>query len=338
MQIKKYTMASLIFIILVGWYVYAYINQTSMSVDFFGIALPTLSVALWVVVPIAIFYIFTLLHMFFYSFVATLKVKRYEKDYEKIMDSILDAYLGKEDKVYFYKTPRYRLLGSVIKNSVLQPTAQLSADTENEKLNKVVSIIEDIKRGEVVELKPFSLKLNNKLVIQNNRNMYNKELLSAEKVLAKSEIYDRELCEDAYTDFVKTAPLTAIEKYKQFLSKKSLFEILSRVNAEENGLIISNEVLIAMIKTLQLDKSDYINISKALSHGFFPEQRIKLFETLSNENEEVMKAYLFTLFDLEMVEQAQELLSNTQNDEFLKFKAYSELKNNNKNFNIELFI
>jgi len=193
MQIKKYTMASLIFITLVGWYVYAYVTQESISLDFFGITLPSLSVALWIVAPLAIFYILSLLHIFFHSFMGTLKMRKFEKDYEKIIDSIIDSYLGREDRVYLYKTPRYKLLGSIVHNSILFPTSNLSPDTENEKLNKVIKIIEEIKAGEVVELKQYSLKTNNKLVTLNNRNKYNKALLSAEKILSKSELYDEEL-------------------------------------------------------------------------------------------------------------------------------------------------
>jgi Ca2+-binding EF-hand superfamily protein len=331
-------MASLIFITLVGWYVYAYVTQESVGLDLFGVPLPSLSIALWVVVPLVILYALTVLHIFFYSFVGNLKARKYEKDYAKIMDSIIDSYLGKDDKTYTYKTPRYKLLGTIVHNSLLFPTANLSSNTENEKLNKVLKLIDELNNGEVVELKQYALKPSNKLVMMNNRNKYNKSILNAEKILSKSDVYDRELCEDAYVDFVKVSPLYAIEKYKQFLNKKSLFEILYRVNAVENRLEISNETLSAMFKTLDLNAKDYIEISKALSTGFSPEQRIKLFETLSDEDDKVMEAYLFTLFDLEMLAPTVEILQNSQPDEFINFKAYSALKQCNKNFDISLFI
>jgi hypothetical protein len=338
MYIKRYTIASLIFFTLIGWYVYAYVTQESIGLDLFGIPLPSFSVALWVVMPLVVFYLLSVFHIFFYSFMGTLKARKYEKDYEKIMDSIIDSYLGKNDKVYTYKTSRYKLLGAIVHNSLFLPTPDLSANTENKKLNQVLTIIDELKNGEVVDLKPYGLKSNNKLVAINNRNKYTKGLLNAEKILSKSDIYDKELCEDAYVDFVKISPLYAIEKYKQFLNKKSLFEILYRVNTVENRLEVSNETLIAMFKALELNAKDYIDISKALSNGFSPEQRIKLFEILSDENEEVMEAYLFTLFDLEMLEPTVEILQNSQPDEFINFKAYSALKQCNKNFDISLFI
>jgi len=338
MYIKRYTIASFIFIALVGWYVYAYVTQQSMSLDLFGIPLPSLSIALWVIVPLAIFYLLSVFHIFVYSFVGNLKARKYEKDYEKIIDSIIDSYLDKDDKIYVYRTPRYKLLGTIVHNSLLFPTSNLSSDTENEKLNKVLRIIDQLKNGEIVDLKPYGLKSDNKLVGVNNRNKYTKGILTAEKILSKAENFDRELCEEAYADFVKSAPLHVIEKYKQFLNKKSLFEILYRANSVEKRLEISNETLAGMFKSLEFSAKEYIEISKALSTGFSPEQRIKLFETLSDEDDKVMEAYLFTLFDLEMLEPTVEILQNSQSDEFINFKAYSALKQCNKNFDISLFI
>ena len=68
-----------------------------------------------------------------------------------------------------------------------------------------------------------------------------------------------------------------------------------------------------------------------------PEQRLKLFEGLSDSSEDAMNGYLYTLFDLEMLESAKEILDNSQPNEFIKFKAYSTLKSCNKNFDIKLF-
>lgn len=69
-----------------------------------------------------------------------------------------------------------------------------------------------------------------------------------------------------------------------------------------------------------------------------PEQRIKLFEMLSDENEEIIDAYLFTLFDLEMLSPANAILDNSQPTEYQNFKAYRALKESGHNFSIYLFV
>ena len=81
-----------------------------------------------------------------------------------------------------------------------------------------------------------------------------------------------------------------------------------------------------------------MKISQALSKGMIPELRIKLFETLSAEDDTIMEAYLFTLFDLEMIAPANEILDNSQSDEYLYFKAYTSLRECGKHFDINLFI
>ncbi len=338
MYIKRYTLAAFIFIVLTGWYVYAFVTQDSMSLDFFGIPLPSLSIALWIVIPMILLYLASVLHMAFYSMLGSFKLRKYEKDYEKLIDAIIEAYLSKENRNHIFKTPRYKLLGQLVDNTVLFPTQSLSADTPNEKLNNVLKLINDIKNGEVIELKKYSLPPENALVIQNERNRYKKGDISAEDILNHANKYDHSLCIEAYGDYVKTAPLYAIEKYKEFLTKETLFSILQRVNAEENSLEVSNESLITLFNQLELDKDDYIKISTLLANGMVPEQRIKLFETLGEEKEEAMDAYLYTLFDLEMLAPADEILENSQPNEYLNFKSYRALKECNKHFNINLFI
>ncbi len=338
MYIKRYTIASLILMALVGWYVYAYITQESISIEVFGVVFPSLSIAIWVIVPLIILYIASVLHMSFYNVLAALKLRKYDKDYEKIIDAIVDAYLNKAERNHHFKTPRYKLLGELLDKTVLFLKGDVAPSTDNEKINAVIKVVDAIKKGEVVDLKAYSLKHENPLVVQNDRNRYKKGDLSSEEILSHPNKYAQELSEEVYADFVKTKPVSAIEKYKKFLTKDSLLVILSRINADENTIEISNESLIALFDQLDLNRRDYIDISTALSHGMIPEQRMKLFEILSNDREEAMDAYLYTLYDLEMLAPANDILDISQPDEYQNFKAYRALKECNKYFPIKLFI
>ena len=338
MHIKRYTIAALILIVLIGWYVYAFVTQDSVSIDFFGTALPSFSVAVWVIIPMIILYAASVIHMLFYSFLGTLRKRKYDKDYERIVDAIVDAYLGKQERSNSFKTDRYKLLGSLVDNATIFPIGEFDANIENKKLKDVLTLINSIRGGEAVELKKYSLKSSNPLVIQNERNRYKKGDISAEDILSDKNKYDISLRKEVYVDFVKYAPLYAIEKYKDALSREALFEILSRVNADQHTLEVSNDSLIALFHDLKLDSKEYIEASKKLSKSMLPEQRIKLFETLSNEGEAATEAYLFTLFDLEMLSPAKEILDISQPNEYLTFKAYSALRDCGKHFDINLFI
>jgi len=339
MYIKRYTIAALIWIGLVGWYVYAYVAQESIGIDLFGVPMPSLSIALWVTIPIFILYLASVVHMTFYSMIGNFRLRKYEKDYEKLINAIVDAYLGKKERSYTFKTDRYRLLGTLIEHSVIYPSGHLLEKINNEKIDAVLKIIEDIKNGEVVDLKSYSLPSDNELVIQNERNRYKKGQISAETILSNCTKYDDRLCKEVYIDYVKTAPFNAIKKYKGFVTKEALHVTLARINADENTLGISNEDLIELFKKLELNKKDYIEISSILSKGgMIPEQRMRLFEMLSDEDEEAMDAYLYTLYDLEMIEPANAILDNSQPNEYQNFKAYRALKECGKNFSINMFV
>jgi len=341
MYLKRYTIASILLMVFVGWYVYAFVSQDAYAIDFFGIQLPAMSMAILVVTPLVIFYIASMLHMGFYFFLNTLEQRKYHKDYDKLLEALKDAYLGNSSKEYNYKTPAFSLLGMLIKNSKVFPTGDITFKEDNEKTQKidpVLKMIEAIKNGEVVELKKHNLSLDNPLRIQNDINRYKAGKLNAEKILSSKGKYSVELSKTVYIDFIENAPLYAIESYSEYVTKDALFKILSRINADENTLEVPNEKLIDLISKLELSKNDYIEMSKALSLNMIPEQRIKLFETLSEKYEDATDAYLFTLFDLEMLDLAKEILNISQEDEYLNFKSYLDLKECGKNYNIELFV
>lgn len=184
MYIKRYTMAALALIVLIGWYIYAFITQESISFEFFGSTMPSFSIALWVVVPMIILYLASVVHMLFYSLMDTLKKRKYEKDYERIVDAIVDAYLGKKERSHSFKTDRYKLLGSLVDNATIFPVGEFDANIDNKKLKEVLTLINKIRNGEAVDIRKYSLLPSNALVIQNDRNRYKKGDISAEDILS----------------------------------------------------------------------------------------------------------------------------------------------------------
>jgi len=342
MYIKRYSVAAFILMAVVGWYVYAYLTNDTLALNFFGILeLPALSIALLVVVPIFVLYVASVLHMSFYNMLSNLKQRKSQKDYEKLFDSITDAYLGKKDRKYNFKTAEFELFGKLLDNSVVFPKGDIVLDESNDKVKKLtvaLNAIKDIQSGKVVELKAFALDKDNPLYIQNQRNMYKKGDLKAEEILTHSDKYTKELCEEVYADYVNEATVANIEKYKEFLTKEALLKILARINAKDNAIEMNNEAILSLLKVLDVKNADYMKISKVTAKTMDPDQRIKLFEMLSAEEEEAVEAYLYTLFDLEMLDPAYALLEISQPDEYTKFKAYKALRENNQNFNIELFI
>ncbi len=339
MYLKRYTIASLVWMALVGWFVYAFVSQDSYVVNFFGTELPTLSIALLVIVPIFVLYFASAAHMWFHSLLHTLKDRKYQKDYERILDAVVDAYLGKANRHYEFKTPRYKLLGLLVENTAIEPLKNIAGKTGNEKIDNILELLNKVKDGEIVDLKPFSLRADNEVMIANERNAYTKGELTAENILGYDSRYADVLCQEVYIDFVKTASMEDIEKYKKYMTEEALNIVIARINADENRLEVPNEKLIELMNMLSFNTKNFITISTTLSRsGMIPEQRIKLFETLSESNEAAMDAYLYTLYDLEMLTPANEILDIASKEDYQNFRAYRALKECGKNFPIDMFI
>ncbi|MEA1916962.1 MAG: hypothetical protein U9N42_05460 [Campylobacterota bacterium] len=336
MYIKRYILATIILIVVVSGFIFGYITKESISFELYGFVAPTLPIAMWVALAMSLVFVASILHMSFYSLISSVKLRRYNSDFETFKKAIRDAFLSRPNRFHNFKTERYRLLGKIIDNSTLIPGVNLAINED--KISELVQDIEAINSGKIVDVKKYSMVASNPLYIKNEHNKYDQGQVSPERILGNADKNDASLCEKAYKDFVINSPLEPIKKYKEFITKEALNTIISRANSGENSLNLSNETLVELISRVSLNSEEYIDLSILSANSMVPEQRIKLFEMLSDEDENATSSYLYTLFDLQMIDDANDILANTQENEYLYFKAYSALKDCNKNFSIDLFI
>ncbi len=336
MQLKRYTIASLILMILVAAAVYS-IDNGSISFDLLGMHFPNLPVAFWVVVPLAIMYVASLLHMGVFALVGNFKLRRLNKDHEKMVDALRDALLGVGERNNVYKSDAYKLMGKLIDHSVILPYETLRS-VGNEKIDDALQLMRDVKENKKVEIKKFHLPSTTSIAIQNNLNRFERGELDADTILSRSERYGEIVCAKAYESYVKTASAGSVMKFKHFFTKASLSDFIQRINAGENGIQIGNEELVSLFASIKLEANDWIDLSAAMSKNMLPEQRIRLFEMLSENNDDAMEGYLYTLYDLQMIDTANEILNNTAHSDYQIFKAYRDLKKANKHYDIAIFL
>lgn len=337
MYIKRYSIAALLLIAATGWFVYGFVSKESLHVDVLGIMLPSLPSAVWVSLAMLLLYLATLFHMMFYSVVDSFRLRKYEKDYAHLLEAMSDAFLKKEGRRHHFKTDRYALLGEIADHTAMEPDTALET-LGNEKLANVVKAIRQIRAGESVELKRYNLPPENPLAKANQINRYREGKLEDETILSRPEKYSAELAAVAFEHLVETAPLHVLEKYKQFMSHTALRTVLGRINADEQTLSVPNETLIAFTEQVEgLTPLDFLGLAKVVADHMLPEQRIKFFEMLSEANEKALDGYLLTLFDLEMHDKAKEILDATAADEYVLFKAFAELKECDKHYDINIF-
>lgn len=337
MYIKRYSIAALLLIFAVGWFVYGFVSTESMHIAMFGIMLPAFPVAVWVAIAMLLLFFATLFHMFFYSVVGTIRLRKYERDYSLLLDAIGAALLKKGERSHYFKTDRYTLLGRIADHVEMVPDETLES-LKNAKLAEIVKTIRQVEAGESVELKRFNLPTSNPLVIKNNINRLAVGELEAESVLTRPERYAPSLRAQAYQNLARNAPLHLIEKYRDHMSFTALLSILNRVNADQNTLSIPNATAVDFVSRIEgLSSLDYLHLAMVIAEHMLPEQRISVMETLSDRDEKALDGYLFTLFDLEMVDKAKELLHMSGDNEYMLFKAFAELKECNRHYDIRIF-
>lgn len=336
MQLKRYTIASLILMILVAAAVYS-IDNEAISFDLIGLHFPNLPVAFWVVVPLIIMYLASLLHMGVYALVGNFKLRRLNKDHEKMIDALRDSLLGVTERNYVYKSDAYKLMGKLIDNALILPYETLRS-VGNEKIDEALELMRDVKEKKKVDIKKFHLPTTTSIAIQNNLNRFERGEIDADSVLSRPDSYGEIVCAKAYESYVKTASVGSVMKFKHLFTKASLIDFVQRINASDNGIQITNEELATIFGSLKLSNYDWVDLSEAMSKNMLPEQRIRLFEMLSEHNDDAMEGYLYTLYDLQMIDTANEILNNTAHNDYLIFKAYRDLKKANKHYDIAIFL
>jgi hypothetical protein len=228
-------------------------------------------------------------------------------------------------------------MGKLIDHSLLIPFDTLRS-IGNEKIDDVLQLMRDVKENKKVDIKKFHLPSTTSIAIQNNLNRFERGEIDADSILSRPDSYGEIVCAKAYETYVKTASVGSIMKFKHLFTKASLIDFLQRINASENGIQIANEELVPLLTSMKLDSNDWIDLSEAMAKNMLPEQRIRLFEMLSEQNDDAMEGYFYTLYDLQMIDTANEILNNTANNDYLIFKAYRDLKKANKHYDIAIFL
>ncbi|KIM10395.1 MAG: hypothetical protein KU37_10690 [Sulfuricurvum sp. PC08-66] len=327
MTLKFYTLLTLLFIVVLGNFVYFFVTQESVELVLWGVHYPAYPVAVWVLVPFAFYYVIHILVMSVGSIQNYLRQKNYERDFERVQEAFYLAYLQKE-RDFEFKTPRYKLLGELIEKSTLTPKSGQTIEG-NTKIDAVFQAFSALESGQVVELKRFGLPKGSPIVVKNLSNAMNKEPKKAEEILGNASLYNRSFLEEAFAKMATYASLPALLRYKNYVTLKAIENIVARVNKEDAKIAYQFAHLFELVKSLNVEGNGYVKLAGMLKTVCVPEERLHLFKTLSDAKEAAVEGMLYTYFDLVMIEQAKELLDNYGPNDYPLYRAYVVLKKHN---------
>ena len=334
MRLGLYIIASIVLISMVGIFVYT-INPGNYTIEEFGLSVP-LPIAVWVVVPMVILMIASMAHMIFYGTKNFFKFKKWEKDTLSLNDALYWSLLH-EPKPHKFNLPILKQTASLL--SVASIKVDGAVDDISDKLRGALTLVSEIERGEYVDLKAKrianELSSNNPLVIKNLMNRLEKDENFIEEVLQNREAYNKKIFTNALNLFAQQANFIKARKYVKIFDKDAFLILLSRVTKEDD-LGLTKEILDEFITHLEanLECADYLMISTLMMQHLSPDENLRLWREYEKKYSKAEIAYLYLLFEYEMIDKAGEYLDEHHEDEFKRFRALYDLKKEHKKYKI----
>jgi hypothetical protein len=334
MKLGLYTFAALTLIALVGAFVYT-LELGSYRLDLLNITLP---ITLWIVLPALLLFIFTVGHMIFYGMRNYFQIKKWKKDTVSLEDALYWSLLNEpKDKKY--------VMSEVKSSALLLSKSSLSVSDNIEglspRLAKVVNVIQKIKNGEYVDLKEEKMTKvfndGNPILIKNRLNCLESDDKFVEDVMKSSSSYSEAVQAEALEIFARKTDFDKARKYTKIFDVPNFLVLLNRVTAEDD-LLLSKDILSNFVQDLKLSCADFIKIAEVTKKYFKPDENLALFNTYQKENNKAQNAYLYLLFEYELLEQVKVYLDEQEENEFVKFRALSELKQQNAKYKLEEII
>jgi hypothetical protein len=334
MGLKKYIFGAIVLILGAAGFVYSFqITDYTLEYQGFSIALP---IAVWVVVPAIVLFIFSVLHMMFYGMKNYFSTKSVLKDSNLLIGMISKRLLNEE------------AVGIRLNNTDLNDLAQviqqlnISVDNDvklsNAQLDSVAQKVIAIKEGEYIPAKELRLPADNPLSILNTKNRVLSDSNFALEVIKKDSGYDKDLIKLAFKKVLEAKPMATIKKHINDISfdKDMLIELLKKDTNQDAEPLISNDDLIELISDIRLTSIDLIEIAQLYKDIKSPDELIKLFENIVSKDERYTTAYLYVLAEYQVIDKIREILNGSAVTEYLPFRALIDLRDAGKHsYNIE---
>ncbi len=333
MRLGLYIFAALTLSVIIGAFAYT-INPNNYVVEIMGINF-NFPVAVWLILPMLLLLAFTIVHMLFYSLKSYFKLKKWERDAATLDDALYWSLVNepKEQKYAITEIASSAALLGKSSLNVLDNVEGLSP-----RLAKVLNIINKIKNGEFIDLKEHKMAKvfneGNPLLIQNRLNRLESDEKFVEEVMKSSSSYSDMVRGQALEIFARKETFFKARKYAKVFDVKNFMVMLERVNHEEE-MGLTSEILNDFVSTLKLTCSDFVKIADVTKKQFTPDENLALFKQYQTDNPKAQNAYLYLLFEYELLDAVAAYLEEHEESEFVKFRALYELKKEHKNYKLE---
>lgn len=334
MGIKRYIFFSIIYLVLLGVVVYSF-TGSSYTINVFSHSLE-FPVVIWFLIPVAALFLATLLHMMIYAIKHFFEKRVVKKDYDSLLDEIKNILLNEEKDVE-YKTPMFQNISQIIKKMTFNANSD-DEKIEYSNLDEVFSMLHRVYGGEYVDIKKLRLRGDNPIVLQNKKNVINSDTKVINEALKQCSDLENETCKNIFKKFISlSSSYNDIKKYNFKLNSECALAIIEKFSNNED-FNITKENINQILETVDFTKDEYIKTAKLLKTKIEPDSILAMYKSLESKKSESVEAYLYILFELQMIDEARMFLTNSDEKEYEKFKLLLFLRDNGKNIDKDLII
>jgi hypothetical protein len=333
MKIGLYSFAALALMGIIVVFTYT-INSGNYIVEVMGINF-NLPIAGWIVLPMFILFVFTLIHMVFYGLKGYFLLKKWQKDAGTLEDALYWSLIG-EPKEQKFSTEALSGSASVLSRAVMGVSDMPEGLTP--RLTRVIGMIQKIKNGEYIDLKEEKMSkafhIDNPISIQNRLNRLDIDEKFVEEVLRSASEHPLEVRAKALRLFSTTQRFEKARKYVKVFNTEHFLMMLERISTD-NRLELTPAILTEFVTVLKPNCKDFVRIASVCKKYFTPDESLALFKAFRAEYENAESAYLYLLFEYELLNEVALFLDEQGEEEFVKFRVLHTLKKQHHKYKFE---
>lgn len=297
--------------------------------DEYEIVLP---VAVWVVLPLALFFVVVCLAILVGKIRNFLFSSRVKHDHTKLVEQIYAQAIGTHESLSF-KNPQIDEIARILQRFELKPLPN-TIPSGVEKIDSFLNAYKALSEGEVVDMRQFRVPNDSPLVAIERQNRLNKSPQYALEILKRN----------SETNDAKQSALLALlqttDDVAPYISKVELNDAIARALLESilaKHLRFESSEAESFVQLAHYDAKQILEFMRKLKKLLTPDVWLAFAEQIANKNEEAELAYLYVLADLEMIERLKERLKHHTPEEFVAVRAFIELRENGKNYPLQAF-
>ncbi|SFZ98141.1 Arginine/ornithine antiporter ArcD [hydrothermal vent metagenome] len=333
MRLGLYIFASLTFMALVGAFTYT-INSSYYVVEIMGINI-NFPVAVWVVLPMLILLVFTVIHMVFYSLKSYFKLKKWQKDADTLDDALYWS-MVQEPKEQKYTIGKIASSANILGQSKIEVLDNVEGLSP--RLSKVLNVVNKIKNGDYVDLKDNKMSKvfteGNPLLIKNRLNHLDHDPKFIEEVMKSPVSFSDPVRKKALAMFAQKESFFKARKYAKVFDLNNFFVMMQRLNTEED-MELTTDILDDFVAALNFNCNEFVRTAYITKKQFSPDENLALFKKYQSEYPKAQLSYLYLLFEYELMDEVGLYLDEQHENDFVRARALYSLKKANKNYKIE---